>query len=63
MVLTIVTVHPSRTIVRAGDDQFEVPTAAFPTRPAEGQTWDLQLNRQLHEREKLDQLNQYLKHD
>ncbi len=62
MTITVVSVHPTRTVVQAGEEQIELPTDAFSPRPVAGQAWELSLTHQLDEREKIDLLNQHLKH-
>ncbi len=61
MTVNVVTVHPEVTIVKSDTRQFELPTKAFPTRPAPGQTWEIHLNPVLHESDQRNQLNQYLR--
>ena len=61
--LSIITVHPTVTIVRTGETQTEIPTAWFPVVPVAGQEWKLQLSHEPTDQEKLTTLNAYLIRD
>ncbi len=63
MIVEVVTVHPSVTIVRHGDRQTEIPTTWFPKPPKTGQHWELRLDHQPTESERLAVLNAYLTRD
>lgn len=60
MIVTVMTVHPSVTVVRQDDREFEIPTSAFSQPPAPGQTWNLTLTHQPSPTEQLAELNDYL---
>lgn len=60
MIVTVVTVHPSVTVVRTGEREFEVPSDSFPQTPQPGQTWNLSLTHQPSQTEQLAELNDYL---
>ncbi len=63
MLVTIVAAHPTVTVVRTPDGQAELPTNWFPTAPTIGQQWNISLDHQVTDDEKIDQLNSYLARD
>lgn len=63
MIITIVAVHPTVTIVRQDDGQFELPTNLFPATPKEGQRWSIALSHQPTEAEAINHLNGLLIRD
>lgn len=60
MIVTVVTVHPSVTVVRGNEQEFELPTSAFMPPPVVGQTWNFTLTHQPTPTEQLAELNDYL---
>lgn len=60
MMVTIITVHPSVTVVQAGDRNFELPTDSFPVPPQSGQVWELTLQHRPTNVEQLADLNDLL---
>ncbi len=60
MKITVVASHPQVTMVSSGEQRLEVPTNWFPTQPASGQTWTVQLAHQLSDHEKIERLNSFL---
>jgi hypothetical protein len=61
--ITITAVHPTVTVVTTPDGQTELPTAWFIPPPQPGQVWQIYLEHQPTEVEKITQLNDYLKRD
>lgn len=63
MTITIVSVHPTVTMVSSADGQAELPTAWFPVTPKPGQEWIIAVDHLPTDAEKLDQLNALLIRD
>ena len=60
MTITVVAVHPSTVVVKHDTTQFELPPTAFPNVPTVGQVWEITMNHEPTEEEKLANLNAIL---
>jgi hypothetical protein len=60
MQFTVVIVHPSIVVCRHEGGQFELPRQAFPAEPQPGQKWDITLDHESTDEEKIADLNALL---
>lgn len=60
MTFTILIVHPSVVVCRHEGAQFELPRAAFPVEPKPGQVWNMSVDHEATDEEKLADLNSLL---
>lgn len=60
MTISVVAVHPTMVIVKSTKQQFELPIDLFPRRPHVGQAWEISLDHEPTEEERISDLNALL---
>lgn len=60
MTISVVAVHPTTVIVKNQKQQFELPIDLFLRRPRVGQVWEISLEHEPTEEERISDLNALL---